>query len=347
VVVPQPVPKEPMAVQFDDQRPESAAQLKMQGMANASAQVFQLQALQEMADESPQVKDLNAVQLMANKHVIQLELAKNTLNVVGEDHNVSGGERRVIEKAYSEDYTGGGYWKENEFKISDNGKEFTADPTSHRFLTALHQISKLSDFCRRAYDFGRFRSVTATADARYAALAPLLELAEKLWAETSDPQYPGSLSAENMTVMRERYAQLQKFKKSLGVLRSMKGQQPNPASSATAKLHYQSIANARIIMMQNMETEANLNKSRSRKMHDAAQSNSTKKGVWKIGESHVTDIKENLGLIYPRLYNLVTEDEFEDDLLADPQLQNIVENPTPAEARDRGLYDKKKGARDT
>ena len=341
-VVPKPQSTAPMAVAFDDQRPELAVQLKMQEMADASVQVFQLRAYQEMADVSPQVQQLKKVQLMANEQVIQLELDKNSLNVVGEDHDISGGERRVIEKAYSEEFTGGGYWKENEFKIESDDEEFSADPTAQRFLTELQKIYRLSGDFSRAYSFGLASSIVNRANDRLSKLTPLILLVERLWTETSDPQYPNSLTAEDIEISRIRHAGLQTFRQSLTVLSSMKGQRLNATRRATIKMHYERILNARRVMVENVAPEADLNRSRSKAMHQAAQSNSMTKGVWKIGESHVDDILNNLNLIYPRLYNLVTQDEFEDDLLADPQLKNIAENPTPAEARDRGLYGKEK-----
>ena len=68
-MVPKPLSTAPMAVAFDDQRPESAAQLKVQEMADASVQVFQLRAYQEMADVSPQVAYIDTVQMMADEYV--------------------------------------------------------------------------------------------------------------------------------------------------------------------------------------------------------------------------------------------------------------------------------------
>ncbi len=72
-----------MAVAFDDQRPESAVQLKMQEMADASAQVLQLMAYQEMADVSPQVAYIDSVQMMADAFIKTLSPVdrKNNANL--------------------------------------------------------------------------------------------------------------------------------------------------------------------------------------------------------------------------------------------------------------------------
>ncbi|MEM7186251.1 MAG: DUF4157 domain-containing protein [Bacteroidota bacterium] len=139
-VAPQPVSESPFAVQFDDQREETAAQLKMQEMANASVQVYQLMAFQEMADESPQVAYLNTVQLMADHYVAQRQaiqqkdkettsthpeafviqlkpLTPGKLNVVGENHEESD-RRRDQEIALAAEVVGGKLWTESEFKMS-------------------------------------------------------------------------------------------------------------------------------------------------------------------------------------------------------------------------------------
>ena len=56
-----------------------------------------------------------------------------------------------------------------------------------------------------------------------------------------------------------------------------------------------------------LTNRSSINKNRSDVMHEAAKSNFTKKGVWKIGESHRNDIKDKTDINY----NLVSKDDFD------------------------------------
>lgn len=59
--------------QFIDNRPEAAAQQKLQEMASNSPQVQQLRAFQDMANNSHQTKQITQLQIMAYNHSPQLQ----------------------------------------------------------------------------------------------------------------------------------------------------------------------------------------------------------------------------------------------------------------------------------
>jgi len=277
--------------------------------------------------------------------VVQRVLSTSALNVVGEDHNVSGGERRIIEKGYCEQYVGGTYWTEDAFQIDVDGVRLKADPTTYRFLSTLHSIARLTKDLEKPYKADRhnyYQNLIQIYLSSGSAIPALIALAEKLWAETQEVAYPSPLTGRDIEVLRERFMHLQNFKHQLTVLHSFIGKKVTQQLKVQFKNIYEQLGDARRTMMNEIDPEEELNLLRSKAMHYAAQKKSLSIGVWKIGETHVTDILENLNLLYPRLYNLVTEEQFDTYMAANPDVLNVYENPTPSEAQERGLYKKKK-----
>lgn len=69
--------------QFEDNRPETTAFQKMQGVANSSPQVSQLRAVQDMANNSPRAKQVAQLQVMADHYAAHQQPIQKKQNKTG------------------------------------------------------------------------------------------------------------------------------------------------------------------------------------------------------------------------------------------------------------------------
>lgn len=280
--------------------------------------------------------------------VIQrVDLSKDKLNIVGEDHNESGGERRGIEKGFCTEFTAGPYWMENEFNVDVDDRNVSADPTVYRLLTTLHSIHRLSSRFDSNYDKFSYATFLPLVVRYCLLLNPLIGLAEQYWQQSEGVAYPGPLTPEQLETrdarLNIRFAALQRFKHSLNLLKRMANKKLTEKERNVVAEHFVIAAHARQQMTQNLMASNPLDKLRSKSMHEAGQQQAGTKGVWKIGESHVDDIKHNLPDIAAPQYHLMTQQQFNAFLIKNKtRVIEIEENPTPAEAQERGLYGKRR-----
>lgn len=268
-----------------------------------------------------------------------VEWSKNKLNVVGEQH-LESGEQRAEERKYFHALVGGVYLEENELMVQSknaqgNATQTPADPTVLRALTGLH------DIVQRLHDLNRDDPPSAESILNYGfrlhiSVTPLIDLVLGHWQDSQGVRYPGNLSQQE-TATRDnhhagRFAALQTIKTDLNTLAALKNQKISAEVRARAIELYNQIRAQIRLLTPNLMEKANLDKLRSKRMHEAANTHANLVGVWKIGNDHVDDILQHGDKWGPRKYNLVTKAQFE----------HMAQNPTPAEAKALGAFDKKK-----
>ncbi|GLQ87747.1 hypothetical protein [Dyella flagellata] len=283
------------------------------------------QRLQQAADDSPQVRQLQALQLMADESALQMKAISTTvLNVAGEDHFESDA-RRNEEKKVTSTATNGGYWTEEQFKLTINDKKVDADPKALRFLSHLQVLS------------GPWSSLAK------APLAPefFLTHAKKTWDDygrlnkkiednfidsLGDRYSGGDALSEEKGLERDRinwglYAQFDTAKRALqGII----GLHPyNDTKKVALNRLREQFRTAVPAMVEKVPEKEELHSLRSGAMHCAAEAKSNYAGVWKIGQQHVDEISE-APLETPLAYNLMTRKEFNEEYarLSEQQAQS-------------------------
>lgn len=265
--------------------------------------------------------------------------AKDKLNVVGEDHDESD-LVRPEEKQYFHVAVGGGYWTENMFMVQSKNEQGAsvqtpADPTSLRALAGLHDFVRLS----KGFNKEEVPSpdvILSIAFNVHLATFELIDLALNHWKATKGVRYPTNLTkAETATRdnrHNSRFVALQAIKSDLNSLVLMKNEKMVGANRVQVREFYKKIRDNRKLLTANLMEKPVLDELRSQKMHEAANAHANQVGVWKIGDDHVKDILRNGDKWGPRKYNLITMGQFEE----------MAKNPTPAEAKAMGAYNKKK-----
>lgn len=231
-------------------------------------------------------------------------LSKSKLNVVGENHTISG-DRRAKEIVFCRETTGSSnYWLENEFKDKNTGKP--ADPCD---LIMLQYIDLIEPIILET------RSKTFVGSSQFGQLNKHL-----------------TSMITNFETQRQYFQNLQEdiaaFSKDIAALKQINNnvQEINKAQSLPADDDILSIINQidehiqsikRIIQTQQLDLPTgsdNILKARSTSMHRAARE-SNEKGVWKVGDFHINDIKKEKKFAKEINYNLIDEKSFDEEYL--------------------------------
>lgn len=270
--------------------------------------------------------------------VAQCVLKKDVLNVVGENHTESEGDiqmklrgittkksRRGVERTYCKKKATGGYWQEMQFRAADTpvgqsaneAKIPFADPFVGRFDQALtffeDSLLTLRDENKDDTKKTAALKTIRNFSGHLSAMLTRIEK-DKDGFELSDLEKGKYKSfEESIEYIRENiykvriylfegkhsYAkEYQKFQENLEQLIAFGRLDQKYAYPSQSNLSPEEL---------NKEMMDQVTLERSEEMHQVANERHQTKGVWKIGEHHVEDIKK---LKRPTQYNLVTLDEF-------------------------------------
>ncbi|WP_141111310.1 MULTISPECIES: hypothetical protein [Chromobacterium] len=263
-------------------------------------------------------------------------LDPHRLNIVGESHPESG-PRRQEEKAYIQSLgmQNAQYWKEDQFQYSQTsggfklfGKSFLTKTTEQFGDSVMLRLEmRLADvkekFIPLAEQFAAGNNPPALGVAGY----PL----EQAWNSFVESAFKTE-SKQLLLTMHELLAiddkqsidQLQSLHQHIEQL-SHKYQTPGALNAqdvqTQAKALLQDWAVAEKLFCRDvkadkaLDSSASLNKQRSAAMAASAQAAGHSVGVWKVGQSHIDDIKNAPGFDERALnYNILTKDEFNQGL---------------------------------
>lgn len=253
--------------QFTDNRPEAIQLQEMQHMMNNTWRVQQLKVFQEMASNSPLTKQRN--------DVVQRMLVPGVLNVVGEDHEESGKEnRREEEKAFCRHKVGGHYWKEDEFPASLDAKDEKADSV---LLLIKFTLASIQEGNNELIGKDAKRDNTSSDTKR--RWVPIRETLEALYDEyliLLKYEKNGDLEAKEWMKLNKAKIDALEAAYNRGLMEHV-----NPSAEAKAILDTMGISSVE-----------DASKARAVAMDAAARKQTTRTGVWKIGDIHIGEIKQ-------------------------------------------------------
>jgi hypothetical protein len=290
----------------------------------SEADVMGAKALQSSAKQTGAVAQL----MSSTSQVlpIQRALAADRLNVVGERHRESDG-RRDEEKEVSTAQAGGGYWKESEFVPGTAPNFFSnlvfgdtrafADPTlkhvGTQTLNLLRNLMVLEGATANApmgpdgIDALNYAWGSASAFLKTCKDGSLKGLIKSYWRlSEADAVRIIGIYPKVESDITPRMAAL--------VIEADKDAQNALIKTLIPLIHWlnQEILN---IKFKKEDAKAEMEKNeadREFQMHSGANSSSGQKGVWKIGNDHVTAIKAKIGnnTYDANTYNILTRPEF-------------------------------------
>ena len=305
--------------------------------------------LMEKRSEAKQAAPLQAMADHHSAAVIQRKpLSSARLNVAGENHDRSD-EVRIWENEYAKEKTGGTYWQEDEFKVNVPKPGGEADETVSvfgdpkilqmaniiqfgtksllditKFLTRLQNVkatrSNLSLSRRQVFDncnliklhlpklkaFGNvYKKLKREAQAELPN-RPDLKAIGDFYIEFGDAFYNVFLTGIDLWVSNT----LAVNKDEANALQLNQAAQAGALLIPTGnELITKMFEKLDVSAEENQEGVERVILERSKAMHEAATKGKASKGVWKIGNTHVKDIKGILEDAEPK-YELLTEDEF-------------------------------------
>lgn len=286
-------------------------------------------ALEHEADDMGEkaLKESVPMQLKSNKRtqissgtVKQLKLAKDRLNVVGEDHPESDPRREDEIRFVTTTIPGGDYWREHEFRtVSGYG-----DTTELRFLNRFAVARDFEDkyykiFAENILAYWEDSSQQAQECVAGAKIHLQSILPKQICSRHLDQcrieirNNPSFLSSrpELRTLLLSELTSVYNIALSVEI----------PQSNFQTSLDWQALCNHIIMFNNKMESlQERIGKVDSRhiaflrsvRMHLAANENSTLRGVWKVGDEHRKDI-EKMSRPEDREYNLMSRAEFNEE----------------------------------
>ncbi len=269
--------------------------------------------------------------------VTQRALAKDKLNVAGEDHDESGA-RRGAEARFTTEETGGKYWTESDFLVTISipqegiSGQVEADPLLLQWFNGLQFLSDFIEGFRQNIlalftssvewsieDFkDKVNLVSGTT-------RNMLDTFEKL--RSQDPTQRKLLNQQNnISTIEKILAQAEVIQRIRVAEASFRGKaaqlasllrQADPSTHRDLVKKNFNVTDELDVLIRGVEilkdaADFKLNRRqvsfvRSLNMADAAQKNHTAIGVWKIGEQHAQDIKQGW---QNATFNLLTQAEF-------------------------------------
>ncbi|WP_299218739.1 DUF4157 domain-containing protein [uncultured Aquimarina sp.] len=252
------------------------------------------------------------------------KLKKDRLNLVGEEHELSERHgRRNREKEHCRQEASGQYWEENEFKITIDNSEIEADPANLRFWA---QLSNIKDNTTHIKEVEQTKPslfvMVGRAKMTLDNILFWINECEALYQIAKNDSYPGKSEEEDKN-LKEQYENLRFMHENLKLLsRKYRSFQQIKQQSNTAKAlkflennkfiisaGYSYLKHAKSKMKRDFSFSEYAEK-RSVFMHNAGNAKRDTIGVWKIGNSHVKDIRR----IYPKgdiSYNLLSMEEYD------------------------------------
>lgn len=228
-----------------------------------------------------------------------LRLKQGAMNVAGEDHEESDtGDRRKIEKLMGDELFGG-YWEEDEFEAKDpsTGGVMYGDPTVLRIcqdLTFIDSYMKYIGTEKEALELHRkYLLSIATMLGKMQAGKDGLDMHEDQRQgiiDTFSTVLEAAVTALENYAGNKNPANLEAYKKAIGEL----------------------VGSAAYLMDPEEFKKDDVAVKRSFYMDIAAEMGAVqgKRGIWKIGDTHVTHIRKNSK---PANYNLVNQVQFDAD----------------------------------
>jgi hypothetical protein len=263
------------------------------------------------------------------------DLVKGALNVVGETHDVSG-KRRELEQKISGKFVGGSYWREYEFRTrrptktenffgskSKDARPF-ADPLRFRIAQAAYTLNKtpyqiasnLITLWKSNDDAFNKGLLDFTMETMGDILPHISALSSDLKLLRNNEEYAAFSTDERKTIDAMDTAvhgSLMPLHKQLQITLPLSDRsKPLPQGTLdTLQLYAKTVTDlTKLAEHLGPDNDGDVNFQRSQSMHRAAEARHKDPGVWKIGDNHVTDIKQSQSGKIP--YNLMTEDEFSD-----------------------------------
>jgi len=283
--------------QFKDNRPETVQLQQLQGMANNSKQVNPLNTPLKTSNSSTAAQLHKAGITDPSSKAIQLkQISGNKLNVAGETHKESDLFRNR-EEMYAKDITGGVYKSENAFIVRSwaGGNDQYGDPKLLRAEMLLAMIREQilpkiqgiedEDPAQIKLGFRLYRGGISDNET---------ELADTL-SEVS-----GTINSALGQITVEAAAAVRANDTSKGLtelVQKIRGQKHTGGTDLVNSVNLVIGTFAREVLLKgNIRSEAVVMELRSKAMHEAADMNAKRwvgeiKGVWKVGNDHVPEIK--------------------------------------------------------
>lgn len=286
--------------------------------------------------QTGQLTGISSASLPGPSSQLAKALDPRRLNIVGESHPESG-PRRQEEKAYIQSLgmQNAQYWKEDQFQYSQTsggfklfGKSFLTKTTEHFGDPVMLRLEmRLADVKEKFIPLAAQFSAGTNPPGLGATAYPL----EQAWNSFIESAFKTE-SKQILLTMHELLAvddkqaidQLQSLHHHIEQL-SHQYQTPSARSpqdvQAQAKSLLQDWSAAESIFCRDvkngkpLDSSVSLSKQRSEAMAASAQSAGHSPGVWKVGQSHIDDIKNAPGFDERALnYNILTKDEFNQGL---------------------------------
>jgi len=259
--------------------------------------------------------------------VVQLKaLSSAKLNVAGENHPESG-KRRESEKKYAESKKSLPYMRESGFKYIATipwffGKrtkkvETKGDP---HLLRAEHHLNQLEEKHAKIFlsEFAKGKipeSLPQNVDIKimWETCIDILSDSTKQvrWEIIKALDTPSE--KVNSSKLTDTFEELEQLDKKLLEMKSLS---EKPTIAAAAKTISNSIKKIRLGFSKSLgmanRTQKDIMNARSKAMMKAAK-DSGKKGLWKVGDKHIDDIKEMNVPLNTNAYQIMSKDEFNKD----------------------------------
>lgn len=242
--------------------------------------------------------------------VVQAKLEKGKLNVVGENHNTSSLRRHDERWMTKSKLKTENYWTETAFMTGD--PEHTADPFELRMMQAFSLLDE-------GLDREKQQQLVAQC------LQEIKALCDKVKAKEDGFE----LSQERRKYYKKLGKDVKKWIKIVRPFVENKEKQSRTKMQAVLgeelpKIR-QSIADSRGLGQETLIKSDDVGLQRSIAMHEAANAEATKEGVWKIGERHVEHIQENE--MNDQAYELTPMREYDEELAAFKRSKRFTYKP--------------------
>jgi len=276
----------------------------------------------EKQTSSIQLKKTNNENVHLQKNICQLALGRlletGMLNVVGEQHDESD-TRRQIEKNYATWLYGiNHYWQEFEFSL--NQVQY-GDSPAYRFIHAF-------------YDFNQSIEILFSMAFKHNTITEReIQVVKRFYNDIQNEATPAMEKTDirnyklNSKIVNAIVLFAKEIKKIVNTIFNNQGT-IDSAYLFYLKSVYLSLKNPIILLISQgtNQTSDTISRERSDRMHEAANAAMRQgiKGIWKIGDDHVNDIRFNKSgnIRSPINYNLLSKKNF-DEYFSPPKTKRL------------------------
>jgi hypothetical protein len=289
---------------------------------------------QQKQDSAPLQMHTSLNQSAVSKPFLQAKLKTGVLNVAGETHSDYDEKLRDKEKKLATKKTGGAYWTEAEFKVTETSSWYgtkkgqSGDPVLLQFLQTLELVDSYggqhiatmdptkADQAKvlRSMAENCVRVLTGGVKDRYAVLAD--EVTKDLVTLNDEQREAAGKVAGKIDAMKNNCLALYKAIKEDGSLDGgVTTVKVAELQKTCTDLNKDIKDQGAILNSKKAMTMENIRVPRSTQMHFSAQASFATPGIWKIGNNHFTDISEYIKgrFVGAPKYNLLGKDEFNDE----------------------------------